>query len=80
MIIRSLLLSVFYLCAGACGGMGTRQPADSGACGDCASPATAEWVASMGARPLDLLVVVDDRVPSSPAGVAFAASIRAIAS
>ena len=79
MTIRSRLLSAFFVIAGACGGMGKSPPADSGACEGCLPPATAEWVASMGAQPLDLLVVVDDRVPSGSAGVAFEASMQALA-
>jgi hypothetical protein len=45
----------------------------------CRPSTTVDWTANFGAWPLDLLVVVDDRVPSSAAGTALADSMRALA-
>jgi hypothetical protein len=71
----------FLLLAGACGGIEERTGGGVDPCANmaCRPTLTITWTASMGRRPIDLLLVVDDRVPTGPASAAFAKAMNDLA-
>jgi hypothetical protein len=75
------IVTTVLLLGGACGGLAESDSTNGDPCANmaCRPTTTVDWTASFGDWPLDLLVVVDDRVPSSAAGTAFADSMRALA-
>jgi hypothetical protein len=69
------------LLAGSCGGIEERKGGGVDPCADlaCRPTTTANWTTTLGRKPMDLLIVVDDRVPSGPAAVTFAKEMQDLA-
>ena len=64
--------------AGACGGIGDHPPVPCTDL-DCRPTRTITWTASLGRLPIDLILVVDDRVPDGPARAAFTEAMNEVA-
>ena len=77
----SAVMGVLLCLGGACGRIGSGLPPGADSCTDlaCRPTTTASWTANRGPWPLDLLIVLDDSVPSSPAGAALAGALQAVA-
>lgn len=74
----NLAAATVLLFAGACGGIADHPPVPCANL-DCRPTRTITWTASSGRRPIDLILVVDDRVPDGPARAAFTEAMNEVA-
>jgi len=73
-----LAAATVFLFAGACGGVADHPPVPCANL-DCRPTRTITWTASSGRRPIDLILVVDDRVLDGPARAAFTEAMNEVA-